>query len=160
MTPAVASELAHLGGVVGVATERLVAQHRVTGGDRLTHMVEMQERRGMDRDQVDVVPATEGGRRRLVPRGHHVDHFTPVGRREHRSHDPRAETEPDHPHPDGLPASHQPLVSCGEPYRSRTERALLASTGRGYAADAVGEPGGDVVGRRGEFGVAVGRARV
>ena len=44
----------HRGGVVGVAAEGLVAQHRTTGVDSARDMLPMQERRPVDGNQVDV----------------------------------------------------------------------------------------------------------
>ena len=40
-----AGTITHFGGLVGIASERLVAQHRVALLDRTGHVVEMHERR-------------------------------------------------------------------------------------------------------------------
>ena len=87
-------ELEHLGCLVGVHAERLVAQHVMTGADRRPDVLGVQERRRMDGHEVEVAAAQlgDGGR---VACAHDVDHFAALGRREHGRDDAGTEAGAD-----------------------------------------------------------------
>ena len=103
----VACEVAHLLGLDGVHAERLVAQHRVPAVDGAADVVEMQERRRVHRDQIDVVTSAQRGDRVVVARRHQVDDLAPFGHLEHRRDDTRADAETDDTDPDRCPATHR-----------------------------------------------------
>ena len=58
--PRLLGEIGHRRRLVGVESERLVAQHRVTSVDRATNVREVQEGRRVHRDQVDISRGRRG----------------------------------------------------------------------------------------------------
>ena len=87
-------ELEHLGCLIGVHSEWLVAQDVMSGADGSPDVLGVQERRRMDGHEVEVTPAQlgDGGG---IARAHDVDDLTAVGLGEHRRDDARAKAGPD-----------------------------------------------------------------
>ena len=97
----IASGGLHRDGFVGVASEGLVAQHGVPCLECPGHVVAVQERWRVHRDQLDVGMRAQRPHRGFVARRDHVDDVAAVGLGEHWRHDPPTEAAPDHADPEG-----------------------------------------------------------
>ncbi len=108
--------IAHLLCFGGIPAEWFVAEHVVATIDRSAHVVEVHERRRMDRDEVDVCSAAQRCHRGTVMRRDDVHDLAPFGCLERGSDHASAEALSDHAYPHrGLPSPAKGLRIPMEP---------------------------------------------